>query len=356
MKAPRLVIATNNGDIGGGEMMLLALASQARELGVPVLVVGPAAPSTLVDAARTAGHPTVALPVSRRAVYMVALRRWRLQNPDGLLWCNGLVPSVATSLMGHRVVHLHQLPRGQQSVLAALARKRALATLVPSRSTAASLPASLPESHVLENWVDEVSPVPGHRHDDAVRLGFLGRPSLDKGVGVLAAALQQLDGQAPGRYRLVLAGEPRFTSKTEQRKLDQALVPVNHLIERPGWMTPAEFFGSVDVMVCPSLVPESFGLVVAEAMSARVPFVISDAGALPEVAGPEHPWVVPAGDAGQLAHAIRRAVDDNGRTFAEKAYERWLSRYSPAAGGARLEALLKQWGVIPSPSFSGGTP
>ncbi|WP_171027104.1 glycosyltransferase family 4 protein [Pseudarthrobacter sp. NamB4] len=346
------MIATNNGDIGGGEMMLLALASQARELGVPVLVVGPAAPSTLVDAARTAGHPTVALPVSRRAAYMVALRRWRLQNPDGLLWCNGLVPSVATSLMGHRVVHLHQLPRGPQSVLAGLAKRRALATLVPSRSMAASLPGS----QVLENWVDGIRPFPGHRHDDAVRLGFLGRPSLDKGVGVLAAALQQLDGQTPGRYRLVLAGEPRFTSETEQRKLEQALIPVKHLIERPGWMTPAEFFSSVDVMVCPSLVPESFGLVVAEAMSARVPFVISDAGALPEVAGPEHPWVAPAGDPGKLADAITRAADHGGCTFAEKAYERWLSRYSPAAGGARLEALLKQWGVTPSPSFSGGTP
>jgi glycosyltransferase involved in cell wall biosynthesis len=188
-----------------------------------------------------------------------------------------------------------------------------------------------------------------------VRLGFLGRPSLEKGVGVLAAALQQLDGQAPGRHRLVLAGEPRFTSDAAQLELEQALTPVNHLIERPGWMTPDEFFGSVDVMVCPSLVPESFGLVVAEAMSARVPFVISDAGALPEVAGPEHPWVAPAGDPGKLADAIRRAVDDGGRTFSGEAYERWMSRFSPNAGGARLEALLKQWGVIPSPSLSGGT-
>jgi phosphatidyl-myo-inositol alpha-mannosyltransferase len=352
VKAPGLVIASNNGDVGGGEVMLLFLARQARELGVTVLVVGPAVPSTLVDASRAAGHPTVALPVSRRATYMFALRRWRLRHPEGLLWCNGLVPSVATALTGHRIVHLHQLPRGAQAGLAWLARKRALATLVPSRFMAGRLPGS----YVLENWVDEVIPVPGPPRVGAVRLGFLGRPSLGKGVGVLAAALQQLDGQTPGRYRLVLAGEPRFTSEAAQRKVEQALRPVNHLTDRQGWMTPAAFFGSVDVMVCPSVVPESFGLVVAEAMSARVPFVISDAGALPEVAGPEHPWVGPAGDAEKLADAIRRAVDDGGGTSAGQAYGRWASCFSPMAGGARLEAVLKQLGVIPSPSLSGGTP
>jgi phosphatidyl-myo-inositol alpha-mannosyltransferase len=280
---------------------------------------------------------------------MVELRRWRLSHPAGLMWCNGLVPSAATAFMGRRVVHLHQLPRGVQSMLAGIARRRAVATLVPSRSMAARLPGSL----VLENWVEEVRPA-RQSHEGAVRLGFLGRPSLEKGVGVLAAALQELDAQAPGRYRLVLAGEPRFTSEAAQRELEQSLVPVNHLIDRPGWMEPAEFFGSVDVMVCPSLVPESFGLVVAEAMSARVPFVISDAGALPEVAGPECPWVVPAGDAEELARGIRKAVDDGGMAYVRKAYERWLSCFSPMAGRSRLEALLKQWGVITSPSLSGG--
>lgn len=351
MKTPRLVIASNNGDIGGGEIMLLALAQQATELGVPVVVVGPSVPSTLVDAARAAGHSTVDLTGPGRVAYMLGLRRWRLSHPEGLLWCNGLVPSLATAFMGRRVVHLHQLPRGSHAALAWLARKGAQATLVPSRFMAGRLAGT----HVLENWVDEVVPIPGPPREGGVRLGFLGRPSLDKGVGVLAAALQQLDGQAPGRYRLVLAGEPRFTGDAAKRELEQTLAPVNHLIERPGWMTPAEFFGSVDVMVCPSVVPESFGLVVAEAMSSRVPFVISDAGALPEVAGHSHPWVAAAGDPGKLADVIRRAVDDGGQASAARARERWLSCFSPSAGGARLEAVLRHWGVIPDKALRGGT-
>ena len=32
--------------------------------------------------------------------------------------------------------------------------------------------------------------------------------------------------------------------------------------------------------------------------------VVSDAGALPEVVGPDHPWVVPRDDAAALATAL----------------------------------------------------
>lgn len=345
-------LATNNGDMGGGEIMLLSIARRLQECGISVQIIGPSKPSGLVDAAQAAGFSTLVLSAHRRLSYMFALRRWRLQHRGGLLWCNGLVPSLATAFMGNRIVHLHQVPRGNHIILTWVSRMRACCILVPSQATAEHVPGST----VLENWVDEVRPVAKQSPGGAMRLGFLGRPSLEKGVGVLAAALQRLDEESPGRYRLVLAGESRFTSGTEQREMEHALMPVKHLIDRPGWMEPAEFFGSIDVMVCPSVVPESFGLVVAEAMSARIPFVISDAGALPEVAGPDCPWVVPAGDAGQLAEAISKAADDGGSAYASAAYERWRSCYSPTAGATRLETLLRQWGLNSNPALTGGTP
>ena len=59
----------------------------------------------------------------------------------------------------------------------------------------------------------------------------------------------------------------------------------------------------------PSQWAEPFGLVVAEAMSSRTPFVISDAGALAEVAGPGYPWVSRKGDAVALAHAVEGVFD-----------------------------------------------
>ena len=42
--AQELYIATNNGDIGGGEVMLLNIARAARSLGYRVTVIGPAHP------------------------------------------------------------------------------------------------------------------------------------------------------------------------------------------------------------------------------------------------------------------------------------------------------------------------
>ena len=70
-----------------------------------------------------------------------------------------------------------------------------------------------------------------------------------------------------------------------------------------------EFFSRVDVAVFPSVWDESFGLVAAEAMEAGCPVIVSDAGGLPEVVGPDHPWVVPRGDAAALADVLADAID-----------------------------------------------
>jgi glycosyltransferase involved in cell wall biosynthesis len=113
-------------------------------------------------------------------------------------------------------------------------------------------------------------------------------------------------------------------------------------------MPPDEFLGTIDLLVCPSTVPEGFGLAVAEAMSARVPVVVSDAGALPDVVGPEHPWVASAGDARDLADVIARAAaalpaDD----AVERAHERWAREFSPAQGRERLREFLDALGLLP---------
>ena len=46
-----LYLATNNGDIGGGEVMLLNIARAARGLGYQVVIIGPANPPDLIEAA-----------------------------------------------------------------------------------------------------------------------------------------------------------------------------------------------------------------------------------------------------------------------------------------------------------------
>lgn len=69
------------------------------------------------------------------------------------------------------------------------------------------------------------------------------------------------------------------------------------------------------MLVVPSIAPESFGLVVAEAMSARIPVIVSDAGALAEVVGGEsYPYIVSAGQPLDLAAAIKSLGRNCART------------------------------------------
>ncbi|WP_292721403.1 glycosyltransferase family 4 protein [Microbacterium sp. 13-71-7] len=336
----RVFIAANNGGIGGGEVMLLRLAGAMQALGVDVTVVAPA-PSAVLNEALHRGLPAIGLAARRRATWMWALRRWDRVRPEGLLWCNGLVPSLATARRAGRLVHLHQEPAGIRRLLAKLARRDAVTTLVPSHA----MLETVPEALVLPNWTERIRRAkPAPDKDGRIRIGFLGRLGLDKGVHILADALGLLEDRMPGRFRLVLAGEPLFVPEEDLVVMEEALGPVARLTHRAGWVDTADFFDTIDLLVVPSVVPESFGLVAAEAMAARVPLIVSDAGALPEVVG-DAAQVVPAGDAVALADRI--AALATGETPARRGplFERWFAEFSPAAGVARMRELVDTLGV-----------
>lgn len=175
-------------------------------------------------------------------------------------------------------------------------------------------------------------------------VGYLGRISTDKGVDVLARAMNRL----PPEARLILAGDSRYVSDEDVRVVQGELTRLGPRVTRLGHVTPADLFAQVGVVVFPSVWPEPFGLVAAEAMAAGVPYVVSDAGALPEVAGPEHPWVARAGDADDLAAVISRALaatPEEVRLVTERARQRWEDEFSPQAGRSRVERLLTDLGV-----------
>lgn len=331
-------LASNNGDIGGGEVMLLAIAEALLVVGARVSIVGPAQPSGLVDEARLRGFHVIAVDSHTRLSYMSALRSWDRQYRSGILWCNGLLPAVATAFRGRRIVHLHQRPLGVLRLLAMMARVRSMVTLVPSTYMAKVVK----NARILSNWVEQVVIDPDASQpsaDSPVRLGFLGRPSTDKGIEVLVAAVRMLDMRSPGRYQLVVGGESRFVGQSSRDSVDQTLDSLGGLVERTGWISPKAFFEKVDILVCPSIWHEAFGLVVAESMSAGVPIVVSDAGALPEVVGFDHPWIAKAGDVGDLARVIELAALGNPRATAV-AFQRWQQLWSPRAGRERVLTLI----------------
>ena len=333
----RVYVAANRGDIGGGEVMLLRLATALDDLGYDVTAVVPSNPGDLAAEARAAGLDARVVPCHGRRSYARALRRWD-RSRNGLLWCNGLLPALATAGRARRIVHLHQLPVGLNGRLARIARIGAAATVVPSRHLADRLA----PAEVLPNWTgwwaaDTPRPVLG----DEVSVGFIGRVGLEKGVHVLAAACGQLEPGLRARVRLVIAGDDRFVPMADREKVQAALASSGVRVEQTGWVSPEEFFARVHLAVVPSVQAESFGLVAAEAMASRCPVVVTDAGALAEVVGPEHPWVAPPDDAAALARTLAdaiRALPAAAVTAAER--RRWEAEYSPDAGRTHLQALV----------------
>ncbi len=69
--------------------------------------------------------------------------------------------------------------------------------------------------------------------------------------------------------------------------------------------------GSAEIACVPSLY-EGFSLPTAELMACETPLVVSRAGAIPEVVGPDGECadLVPPGDVGELAAAIAAMLDD----------------------------------------------
>lgn len=330
----RIAFLSNQGEIGGGEVMLLALAEAARDLGHEVVVAAPEQPADVVEAAKARGFPVVAVPGRDVRSYARHLRAWARRSDADLLWCNGLRPAFATEGLAKRVVHLHQIPQGRTAVAARLARRGCRATVVPSHHVGERVPGSI----VLENWVAPVATArSGERQ--ALTLGYLGRLSPDKGVDVLVAAVRRL--VADGReVRLLVAGEARFVAPGVATRIEVGLKNLGARVTRQGWVPREAFFDAVDLAIFPSITEEAFGLVAAEAMAARCPFVVSDAGALPEVVGATYPFIARRGDAEVLAETIGRALDAEWHDLVEDSYARWRSQYSPAAGRTRLGALI----------------
>jgi glycosyltransferase involved in cell wall biosynthesis len=118
-----------------------------------------------------------------------------------------------------------------------------------------------------------------------------------------------------------------------------------------------ELYSEAQLAVVPSLY-EGFSLPAIEAMSCGTPVVATTGGAIPEVVGPdgEAALVVPPADAGALATAIGRLLDDPGLgdRLAAAARARVESRFTWARSAERTVAQYRAaQSAVPSPSSVG---
>jgi glycosyltransferase involved in cell wall biosynthesis len=170
-------------------------------------------------------------------------------------------------------------------------------------------------------------------------IAFLGRLVDKKNVDVLLDALARL----PGAARLVVAG----TGPDDQRARLEAIAARLGLGDRVEWRGfvghagRAELLESCTVVAMPSAY-ECFGMVAAEAMAAGRPVVVTtNTGVAEIVREHEAGAVVEVGDAGALATAIGRLLDDG--ASAERAGRHALEaadrHFSFAAYGRAVAAL-----------------
>ena len=140
---------------------------------------------------------------------------------------------------------------------------------------------------------------------DEVVLLSVARIERNKGLHILADALASLKDLA---WRWVIVGDGPFREAVEARVAAGGILDRTRMVGRVDDRTLHAWYEAATVFVHPTQY-EGSSIVTLEAMAHRRPVVATTAGGLPDkVRHGETGWLVPPGDAGALANALRAAI------------------------------------------------
>ena len=182
------------------------------------------------------------------------------------------------------------------------------AIVVPSPSTAqaarerADVPAA--KIVVIPNAIN-LADFPSVRGGAEIQtIGFLGRLDPVKRVNDLIDALALLD----ERFKLLVFGDGSERPSLEAKAANLALT--NRVSFRGAVAAPQEALAEIDLLVLPSSA-EGFGLVLIEAMAARVPVIATNVAGIRDVTQHERTGLlVPVKRPDAIAQAIVRLAED----------------------------------------------
>ena len=214
----------------------------------------------------------------------------------------------------------------------------AAAVVVPSQATRDDLLACYPVPDLAErvHVVGEgPTPLPAAGSlPDGLEPGFVlavGTVEARKNYDRLAAAHSRIAGAPP----LVIAGRPGWNG---------ARPPHGERVMVLGHVSDAELaalYANAGVLAFPSLY-EGFGLPLLDAMAAGVPALVSDRGALPEVAG-DAALVVPAEDVAAIEAGLSRLLGDAAlRARLAAAGRRRAARFRWESAAAAVLGILRK--------------
>lgn len=285
-------------------------------------------------------------------VLLGVLAAWRTQRPYVL------------SLHGHlQPAALRERALSKRLILALIGRRiltRAAAVLVTAPAEAECLRAQAPAAKVRE--LVPGLPVPEHAPPPAndsptLRVLYIGRLHPHKGLPLLLDALAQVRAEGLDASLAVAGGGHAHHRRQALRHiaelgLDEAVTLVGHIdaAERDRRLA------NCDVLALPSR-SENFGFVVAEAMAAARPVIVSEGvGLAPTVRAWDCGTVIPVGDAQALATALRTMTNPEVRARqGAQALAAARARFALTKMGTQAETIYRE-AIGPSQTTAAETP
>lgn len=276
-----------------------------------------------------------------------------VQRFEHLLWAHAARSTRRTPVL----CHLHHAPmyrRPVQRLLAAgIGGHLAVSEFTRRQWVDAGLP---PERvRVLHNALPAGAYPPGGAAEAVAARASLGLPadarvvllygllSQAKGAGVVARAWEELQAAEPSAHLLVAGEAPPGVSDGGLVAVVEAAVAAGRATRLGAQRDVVPLLHAADVVLFPSLLPESFGRVPLEAITSGRPVVASSVGAVPEVlTGAAADLLVPPADPAALAGAVRRLLRwrETDPGLGDRLADELTSRFDPVARLARLQEEL----------------
>ena len=144
--------------------------------------------------------------------------------------------------------------------------------------------------------------------DSVIIVGFAGRLTQDKGPGILIKAFEQY---LPSNAVLILAGDIENNYTQELSELMSQCKITGKIFFHPHIENIYDFIRQTDIMVIPSIVKESFSLILLESMIEKKAIITTNNGAQVElVSDKQDALLVPPADPETLGQAIRQLAEN----------------------------------------------
>ena len=140
--------------------------------------------------------------------------------------------------------------------------------------------------------------------DDTIVVTYVGRLAAEKGLDVVARAVQIASKLRPGKIAFACVGDGPYEAEVRRMVPEGSWLPGKLLGQKL-----SEAYASGDVFLFPS-VTDTFGNVMLEAMASGMPVVGADVGPTRELLGDKRGWLVTPGDANAFADRLVALVDN----------------------------------------------